>query len=150
MPTLNTPNPMTLPTYQVGVIKSKIVRRFNADFAAYLKRHSLTPVQWYAIGTIYDAGQQGIGMSRLADILGSKLTSLTEVVTILEAKGWVKKTSDSNDARARVVRICDERQQDVQAIERDLRTRMRENLYSKISPDELAAYIRVLYKLAGL
>lgn len=139
-----------LPTYKAGVMKSKTFRSLNAHFAACLKPHGITAMQWYVIGTIYDAGEQGVGLSQLAHTVGSTLASLTEVVTILEAKGWVTKKDSVRDGRARVVSIVPARREDVQAIERNLREQLRTSIYSKITREELGVYLGVLSKLADL
>lgn len=136
-------------TYQSGVIQSKTYRALNAYFAQCLKTHGLTTMQWFIIGTVYDAGEDGVRMSELASTLGSTLPTLTEATALLESKGWLLKNNHHTDGRTRMLTINPEKRETCMAIEQDLRVQLRKNIYSKVSQAELTAYVNVLYKLAG-
>lgn len=139
----------TITTYQSGVVQAKAYRMLNAYFTKCLKPHGLTSMQWFIIGLIHDAGEEGISMSELAEKLGSTLPTLAEATAVLELKGWLVKATHAHDGRARVLTVAPDRRATCDVIEDDLREQLRKNIYSKISRKELVAYINVLYKLSG-
>lgn len=136
-------------TYQTGVAEAaahRLVNRIKTDF---LLAYGLTPMQWFTIGYIYDAGETGCRLSDLARALDTTLPYITNVVTLLESKGLVRKVAHSGDSRIKLVSIVPAHYSTVEEIETGLRERLRETLYREdnISRDELQAYIDVLYKI---
>jgi len=136
-------------TYQSGIVQASAHRIVNRIVSDYLLRHGLTAMQWFAIGAIYDAGDQGIRLSDLTRKLSTTLPYVTNMVALLESKDIVRKVSHSGDSRIKLVSIVPKYKRTIDNIERELRDHMRANLYETdgISRDELQTYISVLYKI---
>lgn len=136
-------------TYQSGVAQSSAHRMINRVVSDFLLAYGLTPMQWFAIGHIYDAGESGCRVSDLAHTLDTTLPYITNTVNLLESKGLVRKITHSGDSRIKLVSIVPKHRKTVREIELGLRVRMRDKLYSedRISREELVNYIHVLYKI---
>jgi DNA-binding MarR family transcriptional regulator len=138
-------------TYQSGIAQAAAHRVINRVVSDYLLEHGLTAMQWFTLGSIYDAGDKGIRISELMRKLQTTLPFVTNTVALLESKGMVRKVAHSGDSRIKLVSIAPRYRTKVQRIEDGLRDHLREVLYSddNISRDELQAYIQVLYKIVG-
>ena len=136
-------------TYQSGIAQASAHRIINRVVSDYLLKHGLTAMQWFAIGTIYDAGSEGIRLSDLSRKLSTTLPFVTNLVSLLESKGMVRKVAHAGDSRIKLVSVTPKYRRTVDTIERELREHMRATLYADdgISRDELQAYITVLYKI---
>lgn len=136
-------------TYQSGIAQASAHRLINRIVTDFLLAYGLTPMQWFAIGMIYDTSPAGIRLSDLAKTLDTTLPYITNTITLLESKGLVKKLTHTGDSRIKLVSIVASKERMINEIESGLRDRLREELYHEdnISREELAAYIHVLYKI---
>ncbi len=136
-------------TYQSGVAQATAHRLVNRVVTNYLLAYGLSPMQWFAIGFIYDAGPEGIRLSDLARLLDTTLPYITNTIALLESKGFVQKITHKGDSRIKLVMITKRFLPTIKEIEDGLRERLRSELYSedRITRDELQTYIRVLYKI---
>lgn len=116
----------------------------------YLSQYDLTTMQWFVVGFVYDAGDAGIRLNDLMKILDTTMPFITTIVNMLESKGIIHKVSDTTDSRIKIAKLNPTYRHVVEEIEEGLREELRTELYSnnKISRDELATYINVLYKIA--
>jgi len=137
-------------TYQSGVAQSSAYRNLNKLFSELLRDHGLTSMQWFVIGTIYDAGPEGIQLSHLSEKLQTGLPFITNTINLLESKGIVERKGSPTDSRAKRVSIMPDFIEECEQIEIDLRGKMRKSIYATISPADLRIYIKVLYQLSGL
>ena len=138
-----------LPTYKAGVTQAtayRLLKKFTDDC---IQEHGITTTQWFIIGTIYDAGDRGIGITQLSRMVDTNVPYITNTLNLLENKGLVEREVRGNDSRAKIVRIAPDSIKTVKAIEADLRKKMRETIYQNITPEELRAYLTVLYKLSN-
>lgn len=136
-------------TYQSGVAQAAAHRLINRVVTDFLLAYSLTPMQWFAIGFIYDSGSDGVRPSDLAKALDTTLPYITTTLSTLDARGIIAKQTHPRDSRIKLISVVPSYRKTVAEIETGLRTRMRDELYAedKISRQELSAYIRVLYKI---
>ena len=136
-------------TYQSGIAQASAHRVINRMVSDYLLKHGLTAMQWFAVGTIHDAGDHGIRLSDLTRRLSTTLPYVTNMVALLESKGMVRKVAHAGDSRIKLVSVSPKYKRTVESIERGLREHMRANLYQTdgISREELQSYISVLYKI---
>lgn len=136
-------------TYQSGVAQASAHRLINRTVTDFLLAYGLTPMQWFAIGHIYDCGEAGCRLSDLARMLDTTLPYITNVMTLLESKGLIHKITHTGDSRIKLVSVAPDYRATVDEIEIGLREKLRTELYSedRISRDELQAYIHVLYKI---
>lgn len=139
-----------LTTYNVGVIEAAAHRALRQHKDSLLKNYGLTGVEWYIIGTVADAGDTGIRTTDLASILGTTMGFLTKTVALLEAKKYVFKTANAEDARSSFICFNEKKRTVIEEIEVALRHKLRESIYNHISPEELLTYISVLQKFSKI
>lgn len=143
-------NIRNITTYQSGVAQSSAYRNLNKLFSKMLKEHGLTCMQWFVVGTIYDAGKQGIMLTHLSEKLQTGLPFITNTINLLESKGIVERKSSPLDSRAKCVSIMPGYTAECEQIELDLRAKMRSSVYSDVSAKDLRIYIKVLYQLSNI
>ena len=139
-----------LTTYNVGVIEASAHRALRQHKDSLLKNYGLTGVEWYIIGTVADAGSTGIRTTDLANILGTTLGFLTKTVALLEAKKFIFKKANAEDARSSFICFNEKKRAVLEEIEVALRHKLRESIYGKVSPEELLTYISVLQKFSQI
>ncbi len=137
-------------TYQSGIVQSSAHRVLNRVTSDYLLRYGLSSMQWFMIGSIYDAGTSGVRLSDLMRRMNTTLPYITNTISLLESKRIVNKITHSGDSRIKLVSIAPSYISTIGEIEDGLRDHLRAALYKDghITRDELSAYITVLYKLA--
>jgi len=138
-------------TYQSGIAQASAHRVINRVVTDYLLRYGLTSMQWFILGFIYDAGNQGIRMSDLMRKVHTTLPYITNTVALLESKGMINKIGHEGDSRIKLVSVDSSYVTTVQEIEEGLREHLRSTLYKDdgISRQELQDYISVLYKIVN-
>ena len=134
-------------TYQSGVAQSSAYRNLNKLFSRLLKTHSLTCMQWFVMGTIYDTGSEGIQQTQLSVILQTGLPFITNTVNLLESKGMVERRGSLTDSRSKSVSITPGFREEFQNIEKSLASKMKSSVYSEISSKDLQIYVKVLTQL---
>lgn len=105
-------------------------------------------MQWYVLGYVYDAGTDGVRTTSLARDLDTTQAFITNIVNALETKGFVSRSIDPSDSRAKKVVINQSKTEQVLQIEQELRQQMRTQLYSNISREDLVTYMRVTEKFS--
>jgi len=138
-------------TYQSGIAQASAHRVINRVVTDFLLRYGLSSMQWFILGHIYDAGDQGIRMSDLMRKVHTTLPYITNTVALLESKGMINKIGHAGDSRIKLVRVDDSYITTVEEIEEGLREHMRSTLYRDdgITRQELQDYITVLYKIVN-
>lgn len=143
--------PLTaISTYQAGVAQSAAYRLLKKFTEECISHYDITMMQWFIIGTIYDAGQTGIGITELSRAVDTNVPYITNTLNLLERKHVIAREFRQGDNRSKVVRINSDYVPTIKQIESDLRHKMRETIYSSITPQELQVYLAVLYKLSKL
>lgn len=137
-------------TYESGVVQSTAYRILSKHVTEILKKHEVTMMQWFVLGTIYSAGTGGIRLTDLAKKVDTGLPFLTNLINLLETKNMVHRVSNLDDSRSKFVVVTPDFSRKCRTIEVDLREGMRKNLYQHISADDLATYIKVLYQIAAI
>ncbi len=137
-------------TYQSGVAQSSAYRNLNKLFSRLLKDHSLTCMQWFVMGTIYDAGTEGIQQTRLSVTLQTGLPFITNTVNLLESKGMVERRGSLTDSRSKSVSVTPGFRAEFEHIEDTLAEKMSTSVYADISPKDLQIYVKVLSQLNNI
>lgn len=143
-------NLANITTYQSGVAQASAFRTIKRYTALALREYHLSCMQWFTIGTILDAGSKGIRISDLAQKLDTTLAYMTTTVNLLESRKIICKKTHRYDARTKLVSVHPSYKKKCRVIEHTLRKKLRELLYANIEREELATYIRVLYKINQL
>lgn len=138
------------PTYHAGIAQSKAYRVLRQLMAQLLKKYDITMMDWSMVGLIHEAGKRGIRITDIAQALDTTKAFVTTHINVLEAKGFVVRAVDTQDTRARIVRLAPGASAKVKKIETELRQDMRERLYKHIAPKDLAVYVKVLDQIALL
>lgn len=134
-------------TYQAGIVQANAYRILKQAVNNYLQPYSLSMMEWFALGTIRDTGRDGIRPTELAKTLQTTMPYTTTLLHTLEAKEWIERTESPADNRVKLVRLADGADSSCKKIEADLRAKMRDHIYSRITRDDFATYIRTLYSL---
>lgn len=136
-------------TYQSGIAQASAHRVMNRMVSDYLVRYDMTAMQWFVIGYVHDAGEAGVTLTDLGNVLGTSFPYTTNIINLLESKGIISKKVHAQDGRTKLVTVNKEHTDMVNEIEAGLREELRKTLYNtdNISREELQTYIRVLYKI---
>jgi DNA-binding MarR family transcriptional regulator len=138
-----------MPTYRAGVAQSTTYRLLKKFTEGIIAKHNLTMMQWFIIGTIYDAGPLGIGVTELSKAVDTNVPYITNTLNLLERNGMIERTTREGDNRSKVVTIASHYEPFVEKIEADVREAMRASIYKQVTPEELRVYINVLFKLSN-
>lgn len=136
-------------TYQAGVIQSQAHRKLKKEVTEFLKPHRLSMMEWFALGLIKDRLSTGMRMTELASELQTTLPYTTNLVNGLMYKNYVTRNLDNSDSRAKILKLAPGVDKKCDAIEADLRKKMRDLIYANISPKDLNIYVKVLYQIAN-
>jgi DNA-binding MarR family transcriptional regulator len=124
------------------------VSRINYQLKASARASGVTPTRMTVLATL--AQQDGCRSGDLAERLGISPGSMTRLVEVLVAAGWVNRERDDSDHRAQRLLLTDEGRRLLASIRADGTSKLRERM-SHLSSDELAALAAaapVLRKLA--
>jgi MarR family transcriptional regulator for hemolysin len=102
----------------------------------------LSQARWQPILALHRA-QKPMTQSALAAELGIESPTLVRMLDRLSADGWLQRKSCPNDRRAYHVVLTDRARDACADIEQQVQI-LRKELYSGISPDDLATCVRVL------
>jgi len=139
----------TITTYKAGMLQAQAHRSLNVMKNNILKPYGISIMQWVVLGAVYDAGSAGIRTSDLAQKLSTTLAFITNTVNLLEAKEFVYKTANTEDSRSKLIKFELKRSEMFLQIEQEVRKRLRETVYSKITREELNTYLSVITKFAA-
>jgi DNA-binding MarR family transcriptional regulator len=134
-------------TYQAGAKQASVHRSLQKLSDTLLEPFGITKMHWLIIGHVLDAGKSGIRMSDLAAILSTTLPYVTTAVSVLEARGYLTRTSNDEDARSKLLVVNPDFVPTCKVIEKTLRDGLRKSLYNKVNPEEFHIYLKVLYHL---
>lgn len=113
-----------------------------------LKNYDLTLTEWLMIGMVIDKGLKGVRITELAETLGVELPVVTNLVNRAEATGWVTRSIDALDRRAKRVIPTMEGGEKACNIEGALRKATSEWL-NDLDPKMLEGYLTVVGDLAN-
>ena len=90
-----------LTTYQAVILQARAYRTIRTFMVDILKRYNLTLTEWLMIGFVVDTNRNGARISDLADVLGVEMPVITNLVNRAEKTGWVTRSVDPDDKRAK-------------------------------------------------
>src|SRR5262249_54488856 len=79
--------------------------------------------------------------------LGVTIAYLTNTLHILEGRGFITRSPNSNDSRSKLVTINPDLLETCQRIEKTLRDGLRRTVYSQVSADDFGVYMKVMFQL---
>src|SRR6185437_15059819 len=119
---------LQITTYESGILQSATHRLLSRIKTDYLGQYELTAMQWFVIGHVYEAGETGIRLSELMKIVDATMPFITTMVTLLESKGIIHKTSDVKDSRIKIATLNPKYRRTVQKIEKGLKQELLDRL----------------------
>lgn len=140
----------SITTYQAGATQATMHRKLQKLCDIILRPFGITKMQWLIIGTVLDAGSNGVRVSDLAAQLGTTLSYLTNSVNLLESRGILERIDNTQDTRSRLIVVREQYRPTCVEIEATLRDGLRSTIYSSIDPAEFAVYIKVMRQLANV
>lgn len=134
-------------TYQAVISQARAFRALRTFLSTVLAQHNLTMTEWLLLGSLVDKGKDGLRMSDLADSLGVEMPVVTNLIHKAEKSGYVVRSVDANDRRAKRVTATKEFGQMACDIEGELRLKTREWL-DGLDPEMLQGYLMVIGALS--
>lgn len=119
---------------QVLRLISGIGRLTNPQHLPALRRRRVSLGQLLALDGLGEAPRP-LRMSELAGVAGLALPELTRVVAGLEANGWVKRRTDPDDSRAKLVELTGPGRNLVEQVHREAMAGLRE-VWTDFTHDE--------------
>lgn len=138
----------SITTYQAGVIQAYMHRRLQKVCDEILRPFGISKMQWLIIGTVLDAGKDGIRLSDLAEKVGTTMSYLTNAVNLLESRGILVRRDNTQDTRSKLIVVDGRFKSKCNEIEVTLRDGLRKTIYSEVDPQEFRVYMKVMAKLA--
>jgi DNA-binding MarR family transcriptional regulator len=125
---------------------SRVTSRLSADFDSVVQRPR--GLSWAGFRTLFCLWVAGpLRTSDLAHLLFTTAPSVSSVVNTLEGRGWVRRARLTHDRRLVEVRLTASGSRLIRSVFREQHER-EVAWTSEISPDDLAAFIRVMEHLA--
>ena len=113
------------------------------------RRHGLAVTEFDVLITLFNAPDQRLGMSALADRVLLSPAGTTHLVTRLERDGMVRREVDPNDRRKWFTVLTPDGDRTLRDARRTHNEVLRRTLFSATSPTERRALRRVWQRLAG-
>ena len=145
---LNTGDLSAITTYQAGVMQAATHRILQKHCDGILKQYGISKMQWLLIGTVLDAGENGVRLTDLSETISTTLPFVTTAVNILESKGMLVRKDNGADSRSKLISINPFFAPKCVEIEDTLRAALRTSIYAKVDPVEFRVYMKVMYHLA--
>jgi len=111
-----------LTTYQAVILQARAYRTVRTFMVETLRNYGLTLTEWLMIGVVVDTNRDGARISDLAEVLGVELPVITNLVKRAELTGWVTRTTDTTDKRAKRIISTMEGREKACDIEGELQT----------------------------
>ena len=140
----------TITTYQVGMLQASSHRLLQKHSEDVLKQFDINKMHWIIIGTVLDAGNEGIRLSDLATKLGTTISYITTAVNLLSSRNILIREQNDADSRSKIITINESYKPVCTEIETTLREALRESLYAKIARKDLETYIKVMAQFVSL
>jgi DNA-binding MarR family transcriptional regulator len=142
--------PSEITTYQAGATQAYMHRKMQKVCDIILRPYSISKMQWLIIGHVLDAGEKGVRISDLSEVLGTTMSYLTNSVNLLESRGILQRRDNANDTRSRMIVVSQDYVPVCREIEVTLREGLRKTIYAKVDPKEFAVYLKVMEELAAV
>ncbi len=121
-----------------------LARILRSRFGRRAKEHGLARSQWQVLNRL--STQQGITLSKLAEILEVELITAGRVVDSLEKVGWAERHASKTDRRTKLIFLT-EAAGDVEAKMHAIADELHEQTYADLSQREYEELYRLLKKV---
>lgn len=130
------------------MVNMLMFRKTNDFYQTALKQHDLTPVEWFMLGAIQDASDDGgIRVTDLATNFDVKTTYVTSTLNNLRTKKFVKTRFDPSDARVRLAILTASGAKRLSEIELHMRKEIALSYNGRLTAEEFGQFMATMYKL---
>ena len=127
----------------IHIVSNKLCRKSDQVMNKYGCTHSQNAVMFYIIKN----QDRDIYQKDIEEAFGIRRSSVSAILTHLEKKGFIARTSVEKDGRLKKISLTNEGRKMVEDTVKLIHD-FEESLLSDISEDELDTFYNVLYKLA--
>ncbi len=124
-----------------GFILHDVARLLRTTYDRRVRDLGLTRSQWWVLTHLFR--KDGITQSELAETLELERPSLGRLLDRLEAKGWVRRTPDPRDRRAKRVSLTDAAQTPMRVM-REVAAGVREDALSSLNAADRDRFVDTL------
>jgi DNA-binding MarR family transcriptional regulator len=124
-------------------------RALQKEYDTVLKPYGITKMHWLIIGTVLDAGREGIRLTELSQVINTTMSYVTTAVNLMESKGMIVRTDSEFDSRSKMISINESFAPKCAEIEASLRDSLRKTIYAKIDSIEFKIYMKVMHQLSS-
>jgi DNA-binding MarR family transcriptional regulator len=124
-----------------GFILHDVARLLRTTYDRRVRDLGLTRSQWWVLTHLFR--KDGITQSELAETLELERPSLGRLLDRLEAKGWVRRTPDARDRRAKRVYLTDAAETPMR-IMREIAAGVREDALSSLNAADRDRFVDTL------
>lgn len=128
----------------VGFLFSDIARFRGIVFENLMKPQGLTHAQSYVLNHLYL--EDGLTQTELARRMHIGTVTVSGLVDRIEARGWVRRTEDQNDRRAKKVWLSENGAEVMEHMMREFKT-LNDISLDGLTPDEVTEMTRMLRKV---
>jgi len=129
-------------SYQISLLQSKANRILKQQTTIWLQPFKLSSLEWTILGLLHDS-TTGMRLQEIAEVVGVEAPFVTVTVQDLAAKKLIKRSTNKDDKRAKIISLTSKASKLVPKIEANLMTSMNELLKGTTGP-ELQSYLKVL------
>jgi DNA-binding MarR family transcriptional regulator len=134
-------NPTSLRAYSTGLLQGTAYNRMHAQLTRTLEPFKVSIPEWKLLGQLHE--HRALRLATLAEYLSYDPPMVTKLVKRLEKLGFLTRTPDKKDERAKVVTITVRGHTLIEKIEPHIKKSMATMLQG-ITREELLAYIKTL------
>lgn len=104
-------------------------------------------MEWFSLGYLHEQ-RDGVPLSAMAIDMQTSLPYLTNIIYTMVDKGLVERVGHAKDNRMKLIQLLPAANELYVTVEQNLQSRFNEFALKKIPPSDLAAYLRVVRRLA--
>jgi DNA-binding MarR family transcriptional regulator len=133
---------------EYGLLKliSRIARYFRVQLDKDLSQNNLTISQFKVLAYLWEHGEQKINQKMIHEFLEIKPSSLTKSIRILLSKDLIRKETDSDDFRSRIIMLT-EKGMEIKKICKESITESEAYLLQDLSGKDINTLTELLLKI---
>lgn len=132
-------------SYTLGLLQAQVYRLLKHQTKDILDPYRINTLEWSLLGLVYESKDEGVRAIALSGALLIDMPFVTLMVVKLEKRGFLKRSTDAEDKRAKRIIITTKGKSFVDAVETEVKIGIRP-LLKGLSASELITYITVLTK----
>ncbi|MEM7131629.1 MAG: MarR family transcriptional regulator [Chloroflexota bacterium] len=127
----------------LGFNIDRVAKLFRRELTLALAEYDLTPEQWQIMSVIWN-GDKPLNQQNITQLTLKDKHSVSRLIKRLEAKGWLEKHLDPNDARSFLVTATTKGQAQKEAVIHQLYSHFFEDLDIGLTEQEQAQLLNLL------